>query len=220
MSDFPDFATPIELIGQKQSITTHKVALMLAMTETPFTFRIIDLLSGAQKSAEYETLNPFGRVPTLIQGDLVLRQSPVMLRYLARRTGQFGYADETEEYAVENWFGFSYDYFSFGLARVRYINRFMGGEPQHLKDFFRPNMLRGMDLIERHLADHAWLALERPTLAEFVCHPMVSVWRDAELDIADYPATAAWLERFQALPGWHEPEAMLADRGGAQWQAG
>jgi len=32
MSDLPDFATPIEIVGQKQSITTHKVALMLAMT--------------------------------------------------------------------------------------------------------------------------------------------------------------------------------------------
>ena len=212
MSGFPDFATPIEIIGQKQSITTHKVALMLAMTETPFAFRVIDLLSGAQKSADYEALNPFGRVPTFVQGDLVLRQSAVILRYLARRTGQYGTDGEAEEYAVENWFGFAYDYFSFGLARVRYINRFMGGEPQHLKDFFRPNTLRGMELIERHLADHEWLALGRPTLAELVCHPLVAVWRDAELDIADYPATAAWLERFQALPGWTEPEAMLEGR--------
>ncbi len=214
MSDLPDFATPIEIVGQKQSITTHKVALMLAMTETPFSFRVIDLLAGAQKSADYEELNPFGRVPTFIQGDLVLRQSAVILRYLARRTGQYGYDGEAEEYEVENWFGFAYDYFSFGLARVRYINRFMGGEPQHLKDFFRPNTLRGLELIERHLAGHEWLALGRPSLAEFVCHPLVSVWRDAELDIADYPATAAWLERFQALPGWTEPEAMLAGMSG------
>lgn len=213
MSAFPDFATPIEIIGQKQSLTTHKVALMLVMTETPFSFRSIDVLGGDHKTDDYEALNPFGRIPTFLQGDLVLRQSAVILRYLARRTGKFGYDSESEEYEIENWFGFAYDYFSFGLARIRFINRFMGGEPQHLKDFFRPNTLRGMDLIERHLADHQWLALGRPTLAEFVCHPMVSVWRDAELDIADYPATAAWLERFQALPGWTEPEAMLAEMG-------
>jgi hypothetical protein len=30
MSDFLNFATPIEIVGQKQSIATHKVALMLA----------------------------------------------------------------------------------------------------------------------------------------------------------------------------------------------
>lgn len=32
-------------------------------------------------------------------------------------------------------------------------------------------------------------------------------------DIADYPATAAWLERFRARPGWTAPEAMLAAMG-------
>lgn len=213
MNDFPDFSTPIEIIGQKQSITTHKVVLMLTMTSTPFAFRSLDVLGGDHKNKTYETLNPFGRIPTFIQGDLVLRQSAVILRYLSRRTGQYGYADEAEEYEVENWFGFAYDYFSFGLARIRYLNRFMAGEPQHLKDFFRPNMLRGMDLFERHLTNNEWLALGRTTLAEFVCHPMVSVWRDAELDIADYPATAAWLARFEALPGWSEPEALLATMG-------
>lgn len=115
MDDFPDFATPIEIIGQKQSITTHKVALMMAMTGTPFAFRSIDLRGGAHKTGAYEALNPFGRIPTFLQGDLVLRQSAVILRYLARRTGKFGYDTEAEEYAVENWFGFSYDYFPSAL---------------------------------------------------------------------------------------------------------
>lgn len=214
MSGFPDFATPIEVVGQKQSINTHKVVLMLLMTETPFAYRAIDVLGGDHKNDTYEALNPFGRIPTFLQGDLVLHQTAPILRYLARCTGQFGYDGEAEEYAVENWFGFAYDYFSFGLARMRYLNRFMGGEPQHLKDFFQPNMLRGLDLFERHLSQNDWLALDRPTLAEFVCHPFVAVWPDAEIDIANYPATAAWLDRFQALPGWTEPEALLMEKGG------
>jgi len=216
MSDFPDFATtPITLIGQEQSINTHKLALMLEMTGTPYTYEVINLRGGAHKSPDYEARNPFGRVPTLIQGDLTLYQTQPALTYLARRTGQFGYGGEAEDYEVANWYGFAYDYLSFGLARVRYINRFQGGEPAHLKDFFRPNMLRGLDLMERWLSEHDWLACGRPTVAEFVCHPFLLVWRDAEFDIADYPATAAWLERFQALPGWQEPEAMLLEKGGA-----
>lgn len=204
------------LIGQKQSLNTHKAALMLVMTGTDFVFEPIDVLNGAHKSADYEALNPFGRVPTLIAGDLVLRQTTTILRHLAQQTGQYGWTDDLESYDIENWFGFASDYLSAGLARLRFINRFLNGEPAAIKDHYRPNMLRGLDLLDRHLRDHEWLACGRPTIAEFVVHPMVYVWPDAEVDIADWPAIGPWLDRFQALPGWREPEAMLLEMMGAQ----
>ena len=37
---------------------------------------------------EYTQLNPFGRIPTLIDGDLVLAESNAILRYLADREGR------------------------------------------------------------------------------------------------------------------------------------
>jgi glutathione S-transferase len=209
MSEFPDFSSPITLIGQRQSINTQKVALMMAMTQTPFKFSSINIMKDEHKTDGYESINPFGRIPTFIQGDLVLFQSGIILRYLAKRTGKFGYQSEKEEYEVENWYGFAYDYFSFGLARIRYINRFQGGIPQDLKDFFKPNTLRGMNLLESHLANKLWLALDRPSLAEFYCHPMVAVWRDADILLSDYPATNAWFQRFQNIPGWVEQEKLL-----------
>ncbi|MBO6783105.1 MAG: glutathione S-transferase family protein [Alphaproteobacteria bacterium] len=201
--------TPIRLLGQEQSINTHKAVLMLTMTDTPFEFEVVDLLSGGHKTPEYETLNPWGRVPTMIDGEHVLFQTVPMLKYLARKTGQFGTEDEFEGYGIGNWFGFSTDYFSAGLARLRFINRFMGGEPVAIKDHYRPNMLRGLDLLNRHLESNDWLVGGRPTIAEFAVHPFVYVWPDAEVDIADWPAIGPWLERFQALPGWTEPEALL-----------
>jgi len=206
--------TPIRLIGQKQSINTHKAALMLAMTDMSFVFEVLNLLGAAHKTPEYEAINPWGRVPTLIDGDRVLHQTGPMLRYLARKTGMYGSDDEFENYEIENWFGFATDYFSAGLARLRYINRFMDGEPVPIKDHYRPNMLRGMDLLDRHLQANDWLVGGRPTIAEFCVHPFVYVWPDAEIDIADWPAAGAWLERFQALRGWREPEAMLLEMSG------
>ena len=200
---------PMRLVGQEQSLNTHKAVLMLTMTDTPFAFEVIDLLNGAHKSDAYETLNPYGRGPTLIDGDHVLHQTMTILKYLCRKTGRFGWDGEFEGYDIDSWTGFSADYFSAGLARLRFINRFTGGEPMAIKDHYRPNMLRGLDLLDRHLRNREWLVGERPTIAEFTVHPMVYVWRDAEVDIADWPAIGPWLERFQALPGWTEPEALL-----------
>lgn len=40
---------------------------------------------AAPRPAEYTKLNPFGRIPTLVDGDLVLAESNAILRYLADR---------------------------------------------------------------------------------------------------------------------------------------
>ena len=212
---WPDFATPIELWGQEQSINTHKTALMMKMTGVDFAFHPINIGAGDHKTPDYEARNPFGRVPTFKQGALVLCQTINQLDYLARRTGQFGPATIMERYEIDNWAHFATDYFTVGLARLRFFNRFgapPGLDADMLKEFFRPNMLRGMGALERHLADGGgrdWIAFGRPSLAEFIVHPFVAVWRDAEFDLADYPATAAWLDRFAALPGYEEPEGWL-----------
>jgi glutathione S-transferase len=210
---WPDFAAPIELWGQEQSINTHKTALMMKMTGTPFAFHSVNIGKGDHKTPEYEARNPFGRVPTFRQGDLMLCQTINQLDYLARRTGRFGATKIMERYEIENWANFATDYFSVGLARLRFINRFgapPGLDGAMLKDFFRPNMLRGLGALERHLgASGDWIAFGRPSLAEFIVHPFVTVWRDAEFDIADYPATAAWHDRFAALDGYAEPERWL-----------
>ena len=121
---WPAFTTPIELWGQEQSINTHKTALMLRMCEVPFTFHAVNIQKGDHKAPEYEARNPFGRVPTFRQGDLVLCQTINQLDYLARRTGRFGAATIMERYEIENWANFATDYFSVGLARLRFINRF------------------------------------------------------------------------------------------------
>jgi glutathione S-transferase len=57
----------------------------------------------------YTALNPFGRIPTLVDGDLVLPESNAILRYLANREGRFDlYPSEPTErarvdHALDAW---------------------------------------------------------------------------------------------------------------------
>jgi glutathione S-transferase len=43
---------------------------------------------GVVDSEEYRSMNPNGRVPTLVDGDLVLWESNVIVRYLAAKHGK------------------------------------------------------------------------------------------------------------------------------------
>lgn len=48
----------------------------------------VDLLKREQKSPEFLALNPYGRVPVLVDGDLKLWESHAILAYLGEKTGR------------------------------------------------------------------------------------------------------------------------------------
>ena len=48
----------------------------------------VDLAKGEQRQPEFLALNPFGRVPVLADGDLVLSEAQAILGYLGEKTGR------------------------------------------------------------------------------------------------------------------------------------
>ncbi len=55
---------------------------LLVETQAEYSLEIVDRKSNAQKSEEYLKLNPAGRIPTLVHGDLVLFESPAICIYV------------------------------------------------------------------------------------------------------------------------------------------
>ncbi|MEK9707034.1 MAG: glutathione S-transferase family protein [Alphaproteobacteria bacterium] len=190
------------LYGHPRSGNAYKTALMLSMTGTPYDFRLIDLMDGSNLLPEYLAVNPMGKVPTLVHGDLIIRQSFDTLRYLFEQTGQFGYANWEEQARIGDWIGFSVDYFSFGLARLRFERLFGAGDQTDTFAHFKKSADRGLGIIEPHLGENDWLACGRPTIADMSCYPVATFMEDAGYNPADYPNFSAWRTRFEALPGW------------------
>ncbi len=60
---------------------------------------------GGNDNPDYRTMNPNGLVPTLRDGDLVLWESPAILRYLGARYGGEGFwpADPAERARLDMW---------------------------------------------------------------------------------------------------------------------
>lgn len=56
----------------------------------PFELKLVDRKSEAQKSKEYLALNPAGRIPTLVDGELVLFESPAICLHLAEQHPEAG----------------------------------------------------------------------------------------------------------------------------------
>jgi glutathione S-transferase len=57
--------------------------MMLREIGAPFELRLVDRGNNAQKSPDYLKLNPNGRIPVLVDGDLVLFETAAIALYLA-----------------------------------------------------------------------------------------------------------------------------------------
>lgn len=51
----------------------------------PYELKIVDIMKGEQKGAELVSKNPMGKLPTLLDGDLVVTESAAIALYLADR---------------------------------------------------------------------------------------------------------------------------------------
>lgn len=72
----------LELYHNTMSSCAQKVRVALAEKGLEWKSHHLDLRAGDQQQPEYLKLNPKGVVPTLIDGELVIRESNVILEYL------------------------------------------------------------------------------------------------------------------------------------------
>jgi glutathione S-transferase len=61
------------------------VIWMLEEVGVPYELHHVDIMKGAQKSAEVVALNPMGKLPVLTDGDVVVTESAAIALYLADR---------------------------------------------------------------------------------------------------------------------------------------
>ncbi|HEY1327623.1 MAG TPA: glutathione S-transferase N-terminal domain-containing protein [Casimicrobiaceae bacterium] len=71
-----------------------KVALMLEETGLPYEIVPIDTRKGEQHTAAFRAVNPNGKVPAIVDGDVTVFDSNAILLYLAEKTGKFLPADK------------------------------------------------------------------------------------------------------------------------------
>lgn len=73
-----------KLYGYFRSSAAYRVRIALGLKGLEYEHVGVNLMPGVneQKSEAYKALNPQGRVPYLVDGDIALSQSPAMLEYL------------------------------------------------------------------------------------------------------------------------------------------
>lgn len=190
-----------KLYGTLQSGNVYKVRLFLALLDLPYEFVPVDLMKGAHRLPEFLQLNPFGQVPVFTEETLILRDSQAILVYLAKQYGGESWlpADAAGMAKVMQWLSVAANEIEHSFTALR--RHFLLGAPCDVAKAQRiaERLLRVM---EHYLQEQAWLACERPTIADIACFPYIDRAADSQIDLSPYPQVAAWLERIHQLPDY------------------
>jgi glutathione S-transferase len=176
---------------------------MLQELEVPFESVWVNLPKGEHRSPEFLKLNPAGKVPVLVDGDLVLNESVAIVLYLAEKYPEKGFlpSDAKARAEVDRWLLFTVTELEQPLWRIAKHTSLLPEARRIPADV----ALAGDDfkdmvpVLEEHLEGHEFVAGDRVTAADFVVAYTLDWANEAKL-LSDSPASIAYLERMYARP--------------------
>ncbi|KAB0583976.1 glutathione S-transferase [Ideonella dechloratans] len=177
----------------------YKVRLFAALAHVPLEIVPVDFLAGEHKRSPLIDLNPWGELPILVDGEVVLRDSQAILVYLAQKYAapQWLPRDAAGLAAVVQWLSTAANEVQNGPASARLVDKF--GYAIDKADTLRRSA-RILPLLEAHLSQHAWLAAAQPTIADCAVFPYVALAPEGGVDLEPWPQIRAWIQRVKALP--------------------
>ncbi len=192
---------PLRLYRHPLSGHSHRAELFLALLGLPFERVEVDFASGAHKQPEFLKLNPFGQLPTIDDGGIIVADSNAILVYLAVKYADPGWLPRDPEgaAAVQRWLSVAAGPIAYGPATARLVNVFSAKLDHERAKAIAKNLFK---LLEAHLQERQFLVGEAPTIADIACYSYTASAPEGDVSLAPYPHIRAWLTRIEQLPGF------------------
>jgi len=190
-----------------------KVSLMLEETGLPYEPHRVSFDTNDQTSPEFLSLNPYGKIPAIIDPDgpggrpLALFESGAILLYLAEKSGQFLPRDPAARYETIQWLMFQMGGVGPMFGQVGFFNKFAGRhfEDKRPRDRYVAEARRLLEVIDQRLATRAWMMGEAYGIADMAIFPwvrnLIGFYEAGTLvGIADYANVTRTLDAFLKRP--------------------
>ncbi|EPF73333.1 glutathione S-transferase family protein [Acinetobacter rudis] len=191
----------MKLYDLELSGNCYKVRLFAALANIDLELIAVDFLAGEHKSTELLKLNPFGELPILDDHGFILRDSQAILIYLANKyAGEAWWPSSPQQQAeVSQWLFVTANEIQHGPCAARLIDLFQYPLDKQVALIKAERILT---ILNTHLSEHTWLAINRPTIADIAVYPYVALAHEGSIDLSPYVHIQAWLKRIQALPNY------------------
>jgi GST-like protein len=191
-----------------------KVSIALEEVGLAYESHLVDFGSNAQKSPEFVSLNPNGRIPALIDPNgpdgkpIGIFESGAILVYLADKTGKLLPKEGAARYAVLQWLMFQMGGVGPMFGQYGHFYKFAADKVEnnpYPAQRYRDETRRLLSVLEAQLEHGPWLTGEDYTIADIATWPWVRCLKvfyngETDLGLADFPRVLDWWARAEARP--------------------
>jgi glutathione S-transferase len=166
----------------------------------------VDLSKGEQRGPQFLALNPFGRVPVLVDDGLTLWESHAILAYLGEKTGKLWPTTAARRADALRWMFFLAQHISppaTDLAFNRIAVKLLGIPGDQDAIARGEKVLPGvLGIIEAQLAKGKWMLGNEFSLVDCDYIPVLNVIEKAGFSYRDLPKVQTYLDACRSRPAW------------------
>ncbi|MBV0933098.1 glutathione S-transferase family protein [Marinobacterium weihaiense] len=187
------------------SVFSRAGMVMLALEELGLEYESVDMLPRSEQtqSEDYRALNPTGKIPTLVDGELVLFETQAILYYLARQYGNGCLWADTPaaEADILRWSLYISNQMEVPALDMLMQFKFNRGAPDaEVMARASAELERFLPLLEQQLHGRTWISGDHFTIADIHGGLVLSWPKLAGFDYSAYPEVHRWIKSVLSHP--------------------
>ena len=196
-----------------------KISIMLEECEAPYQVHLVDIGRGEQFKPEFLAISPNNRMPAIIDSNgpdgkpISVFESGAILQYLGRKFGKFYPADERARVAVEEWLFWQIGGLGPMAGQTHHFRNYAPEKVPYAINRYTNEVNRLYGVMNRRLADHAYLAGPDYSIADIACIGWAKLWDKQGQDIALFPHLSRWIDQVLTRPAVQRGLAIGAGEG-------
>jgi glutathione S-transferase len=184
---------------------TRSLRVLWALKELDIDFEFVpvNMLRGEHKHPDFLRINPTGKVPVLVDGDVVIPESAAIILYLADKYREKGLMPEDLKARAEvyRWALFVVTELEQPLWRITRHTSIYPEEKRLPADIAlaKEEFLSMAAVLDAHLDGRRFIVGENITVADCVTAYLIDLADELKL-LGDFPRLRAYLEKMYARP--------------------
>jgi glutathione S-transferase len=202
-----------------ETMNPRKVCATAKYLRSPLEYIPIDHVPGGLKGAEYMAINPNGRAPVLVDGELRLWESAAIMMHLAVQAKDelWPLSDPARQVDIVRWLSWDLCEFAPHAGAIyfeSYIKPKLGFGPTDpaVLEASREPLKRAAQLLDAHLERRRFLVADRLSIADFCLGVLLPQQDEIGLQLRDYRHLQRWHDRLLEIEAWRDPWPAQAAR--------
>lgn len=170
----------------------------------------VDLGKGEHRNPEFLAVNPNGKVPALVDGDVKMWESVAIMAYLSDKAGSDLWPRDERRIEIMRWLFWDAAQFTRWGGVLHFENRirrrFGLGDPDPARvEEALGNWNRFAAVLDAHLEGRTRLVAETLSIADFAVACLLPLAEASKLPLDDYPQIRRFHDGLMEIPAWRRP---------------